>query len=150
MSANLNVWLNRSRKLWGTASIQTGEYFGGRRTILSTNSNYKFSSYFSVESSIRSTIISLPYENGDFTTSIFSIKLLGATGRKLFGNALLQYDNVSKNFRSNIRIDWIHTPGSDLFIVFNTGYNFADGLNFRESSLLNRAGVLKLTYLFSM
>ncbi|MCH7783039.1 carbohydrate binding family 9 domain-containing protein [candidate division KSB1 bacterium] len=150
VDASLNLTLNRRRKLWGTASIETGKYFGGNRTVIATNTNYKFTSHFSVESSIRSTIISLPYDNGDFTTSIFSIRLLAATGRKLFGNALIQYDNVSKNFRSNIRIDWIHTPGSDLFIVFNTGYNFNDGLNFRENSLISRAGVLKLTYLFSL
>jgi len=150
VNGTLSLNLNRRRKLWGNASFATGEYFDGNRTVISASTNYKFTSHFSVESSIRSTFISLPFDNGDFTTSIYGLRLLVAPDRKLFGNAFIQYDNVSKNFVSNIRIDWIHTPGSDLFIVFNTGYNFDDGFNFRENSLLSRAGVLKLTYLFAM
>ncbi len=49
--------------------------------------------------------------------------------------------------RANIRIDWIHTPGSDLFLVLNTGYFQGDLLNPHDERWVNRAGVIKLTYL---
>ena len=78
--------------------------------------------------------------------------ILGATSRKLFGEALVQYDNFTRNLQSNIRIDWIHTPGSDLFIVFNTSYFFPldnDELfdPNRNVILTDRAAVAKVTYL---
>jgi hypothetical protein len=56
---------------------------------------------------------------------------------------------------ANIRIDWIHTPGSDLFLVFNTSYHVAgddeDLFDPRRELLLNdRVGVVKLTYLIML
>jgi hypothetical protein len=86
-------------------------------------------------------------ENGEFTTSIYSLDVLGALSRKLFANALVQYDNVSETVQANVRIDWIHTPGSDLFLVLNTGYFRGDLMDPREERWVNRAGVVKLTYL---
>jgi hypothetical protein len=49
--------------------------------------------------------------------------------------------------QANIRIDWIHTPGSDLFLVLNTGYFTGDLPSPHDERWLNRAGVIKLTYL---
>ncbi len=78
--------------------------------------------------------------------------LLGAVSRKLFAKALVQYDNFTRDLQANIRVDWIHTPGSDLFLVFNTLYHVAgdDDLPFdprRDVVLMDRVGVAKLTYL---
>jgi hypothetical protein len=73
--------------------------------------------------------------------------VLGAASRSLFANALVQYDDVSETVQANIRIDWIHTPGSDLFIVLDTGYTVDDDLDPRVSRWQRRTGVVKLTYL---
>ena len=67
--------------------------------------------------------------------------------RTLFANVLIQYDNDSEAVQANIRFDWIHTPGSDLFLVLNTGYLTRDLMDPHEERWLNRAGVIKLTYL---
>ena len=79
-----------------------------------------------------------------------SLVLRGATSRKLFANALIQYDNFSGDLQANIRVDWIHTPGSDLFFVFNTSSNFTgeqDQFDPRSATLNDRIGVGKITYL---
>ena len=49
-----------------------------------------------------------------------SAVIQGAVSRKLFAGALVQCDNLSKELQANIRVDWIHTPGSDLFLVLDT------------------------------
>ena len=54
---------------------------------------------------------------------------------------------VSPELQANIRIDWIHTPGSDLFVVIDTGYLTGDLLDPREPRWQRRTGVVKLTYL---
>ena len=46
-----------------------------------------------------------------------SAVIQGAVSRKLFAGALVQWDNLSKELQANIRVDWIHIPGSDLFLV---------------------------------
>jgi hypothetical protein len=86
-------------------------------------------------------------ENGEFDTTILSLNVLGAVSRKLFANALVQYDSDSETIQANIRINWIHTPGSDLFLVLNTGYFQGDLMDPRDERWVNRAGVIKLTYL---
>ena len=56
-------------------------------------------------------------------------------------------DDVSNTLQSNIRIDWIHTPGSDLFLVFDTGYITGALDDPRDTRWNRRTGVVKLTYL---
>jgi len=75
------------------------------------------------------------------------LNVLGAVRLIQLENALVQWDDVSKSLQANIRIDWIHTPGSDLFVVFNTGYQTGVLLDPRDTRWLQRTGVVKLTYL---
>ncbi|GIT57220.1 MAG: hypothetical protein Ct9H300mP18_06490 [Candidatus Neomarinimicrobiota bacterium] len=42
---------------------------------------------------------------------------------KMVWKAIIQYDNFSEQLQLYCRINWIHTPGSDLFIVLNKRYN---------------------------
>ena len=58
----------------------------------------------------------------------------------------MQWDNLSKELQANIRVDWIHTPGSDLFPVFDTGYITDDTLHPRLDPWTRRTAVAKLTW----
>ncbi len=91
--------------------------------------------------------ITLPVANGDFSTTLLSLNIGAAVSRKLFANALVQWDDQSESLQANIRVNWIHTPGSDLFVVFDTGYQTGDRLDPRASRWVRRTGVLKVTYL---
>ena len=141
---------NWSRPLAGSFSANYGGFFGGTRLQIAGGPTVKFSKHLEIRLMADHNIISLPVENGDFSTTILSTNILAAVSRKLFGEALIQYDNDSKKLQANLRINWIHTPGSDLFVVFNTGYFVEDGINFRESALDRRTGVVKLTYLWTL
>ena len=71
------------------------------------------------------------------------------------GNVWVHEDAISRDLQANIRIDWIHTPGSDLFLVFNTSYHLAEGnddlFDPRRDVIMNdRVGVAKLTYLIML
>jgi hypothetical protein len=139
-----------SRKLAGRLNASYGGFFGGTRTTLSGGPTMKFSKHLEIRLTASHNIISLPVENGDFSTTILGTTILTAINRKIFAEALIQYDTDSKKLQANMRINWIHTPGSDLFVVFNTGYFFEDGIDFRESALDTRTGVVKLTYLWAL
>lgn len=141
-----------SRRLFTGGRVSTGTFFNGNRTDLNASVGFRQSQYLVLEGDIRHSIIDLPIANGEFDATTLSLSILGAVNRDLFARALIQYDNFSRDLQANIRVNWIHTPGSDLFFVFNTSYHFAsdDDILFdpRRDILLNdRVGVLKLTYL---
>ncbi len=141
-----------SRRTYGSANASTGSFFDGNRTDLGGGLGFRASRHLQLEGRVTHAMIDLPIENGEFEATAVSLSVLGALNRKLFAKALIQYDNFSRDVQANIRVDWIHTPGSDLFFVFNTSYHFADGEDVlfdpRRDVLLNdRVGVAKLTYL---
>ena len=138
---------NDSRPLSTRGGVSTGGFWGGNRTQLSVGGQWKTGPYLTVGADYTWNDVSLPVEDGDFTTRLFGATILGAVSRSLFANALVQYDDVSSMVRANVRIDWIHTPGSDLFVVFDTGYLTGDLLDPRTERWQQRTGVVKLTYL---
>lgn len=138
---------NSSRTFSGRTSLRIGEFWNGTRTDYSMSASWKTGPYLTLSPSFSRRQINIPVEDGKFSADIFSLNVLGALSRKIFANALVQWDNISEELQANIRIDWIHTPGSDLFIVLNTGYNTNDVLDPRDTRWIQNTGVVKLTYL---
>jgi uncharacterized protein DUF5916/cellulose/xylan binding protein with CBM9 domain len=143
---------DQSRRAFAGARVSMGGFFNGDRTDLSGTVGFRQSQYLTVEGNVGHSIIDLPVDNGRFDATTMSVSVLAAANRKLFAKALIQYDNFSRDVQANIRVDWIHTPGSDLFLVFNTSYHFAADQDVifdprRDFVLNDRVGVAKLTYL---
>ena len=138
---------NDSRVFSARGGFSAGGFWGGDRTELSIGGMWKTGPHLTIGGDYTWNDVSLPAEDGDFSTRIVGVTLLGAVSRSLFANALVQYDDVSNVARANVRIDWIHTPGSDLFVVFDTGYLTGDLFDPRTERWQRRTGVVKLTYL---
>jgi hypothetical protein len=140
---------NESRTFSGNVNLSLGEFFSGTRTQYGGRLTWKTGPHLTLAGVVTRNEISLPVAGGDFDTNVVSLDVLGAVSRDLFANALVQYDDQSETVQANVRIDWIHTPGSDLFIVLDTGYNVAGDFDPRATRWTRRAGVVKLTYLKS-
>jgi hypothetical protein len=139
---------NESRTFSGGISLSAGGFYHGDRTQYGGRLNWKTGPHLTLSGSIDRNIISLPIDNGDFATSIIGMDVLGAVSRALFANALVQYDTDSGTLQSNIRINWIHRPGSNFFIVLDTGYDLRDRIvDPRSTRWVRRTGVVKLTWL---
>ncbi len=141
-----------SRKFSGTVSVEAGDFYGGNRTNWSASAEYRQSKHLTLGGRLSKSEIDLSIDNGKFSATTASVDILASVSRKLFAKALIQYDNFSRDVNANIRIDWIHTPGSDLFLVFNTSYHVTGDNEMlfdpRADYLLNsRIGVAKITYL---
>ena len=115
---------NQSRGLWGDVKIEKGGYFGGDRTQYGGSVGKRFSNHLTLYGSANRNLISMPNQ-GEFTADIFGMTAEMALNRKWFGKTLIQYDNFSEQIQLYCRINWIHTPGSDLFIVLNQRYNMS-------------------------
>lgn len=85
--------------------------------------------------------VALP--GGAFTADVLSLRLAYAFSTRVAVNALIQYNGFDDEFSVNVRLNVIHRPGSDLFVVFNERRGAA-GTPWR---LTERSGVVKVTYL---
>lgn len=142
---SLSARTNQSRGIWGNFSISKGDYFGGNKTSWAGSIGKQISNHLTLYGSANQNIIFMSNQ-GEFTANVYGFTAEVALNRKWFGKALIQYDNFSEQLQLYCRINWIHTPGSDLFIVLNQRYDMAGS----KSSLVQGTQVVKLTYLFQI
>ena len=135
-----------ARRLSEQFSWEPGGFYGGDKTTYIGEILYKYRPQLQITYKFEHDKLRLPIPNGDFSTDAHSIGLFVATGRNLYSNSLIQYDNVSRQFSANIRIRWIYKPGSDLYFVYNTSHKFLDRFEPRSVADDQSAGVMKLTY----
>ena len=145
LSASMRT--NDSRTFSGALSGSIGDFWSGTRTEIGGGATWITGPHLTMGGRYAWNGVSLPVKDGDFSTHLVSLNIQGAVSRKLFANALVQWDNHSRELQANIRVDWIHTPGSDLFVVIDTGYLTGDLFDPREPRWQRRTGVVKLTYL---
>ena len=138
---------NDSRVFSASFVGATGSFWGGDRTRVAGGVSLKTGPHLTIGARVSRNEVSLPVPDGDFTTTLVALNIQGAVSRKLFAGALVQWDNLSKELQANIRVDWIHTPGSDLFLVLDTGYITDDTLDPRLDPWTRRTAVAKLTWL---
>ncbi len=136
---------NQSRGVWGNLAISKGDYFGGNKTSWNSSIGKQFSNHLTLYGSANQNIILMPNQ-GEFTANVYGFTAEVALNRKWFGKAIIQYDNFSEQLQLYCRINWIHTPGSDLFIVLNKRYN----MNNDKKELIQNTQVIKLTYLIQI
>ena len=150
-SYELGAKTNDSRTFSGFLYGSTGSFWGGDRSQVRGGVSLKTGPHLTIGGQVSRNEVSLPVPDGDFTTTLVALNVQGALSRKLFAGALVQWDNLSKELQANIRVDWIHTPGSDLFLVFDTGYITDDTLDPRFDPQFDpwtrRTAVAKLTWL---
>jgi len=149
------VRTDQGRNLFATLGFELGQFFHGDRTDVNLTLGFRQSKYLTIEATTNYSRVDLPIDNGRFNATSATLNILASASRKLFGTALIQYDSFSRNVTSNIRVDWIHTPGSDLFLIFNTSLHAPeDHENIfdpnRALIMNNMVGVAKLTYLIML
>lgn len=141
----LTMKSSQSRPMWGDLRLEKGDYFGADQAVVAGSIGKRFSNHLTLYTALNRNIINMP-EQGEFTADVYGVIAEMALNRKWFGKALIQYDNFSEQLQIYWRINWIHTPGSDLFIVLNQRYD----LSGRDNDLIQQAQVLKLTYLLQL
>lgn len=81
--------------------------------------------------------------SGEFTADVTSLRLTWALDTRITTNALIQYNGLTDEVLTNVRFNFIHRPGSDIFVVL-TEDRLRDGAVWRTE---DRGLVVKLTYL---
>jgi hypothetical protein len=141
--AEVRVFLNSSRHRVVVGELRGGwsQFFGGSHWSAEVGLSASPSPQVSMELAYQWNRVDVP--NGEFTSNLTSLRFGYAFSTKLTTNALLQYNSLDKDISANLRLNFIHRPGSDLFIVLTERRGVEDEL----WDLSNRGLVAKLTYL---
>jgi hypothetical protein len=131
----------RHRAIVGELRGSWEQFYGGTLYSLEPAISVSPSPQVSLELAHEWNYVDVP--NGDLTTHITSVRFGYAFSTKLFTNALVQYNSLDNAFSANLRLDFIHRPGSDLFIVLTEGRGVEGDL----WQLTDRGFTVKLTYL---
>ena len=140
---------DRSAPLSVSGGVTFGGFYSGTQFSPDVAVSYRFRDRFTTSVSFNHFDVEL--EEGSFTTSL--VRLTGSYSftPRIYLQANLQYNDDSEDLGSNIRLGWLDTAGTGLFIVYNDTEFLGDidRLGFR-SGPRQRQLVIKYTKLFNL
>ena len=136
-----------SRRVYGGGGAELGEYYGGSRRTLTANLNFLAQETLLFENDYTRNRISLP-NSPTYVTNTLNTRVTYSISPTLFLKAFVQYNDERKLTNLNLLLWSIYRPGSDLYIVYNQGWEIGlpgpDGPRVRGRSL-----AIKFTYWLS-
>ena len=135
----VTVFSDPSRVLSGNARVSVGDFYSGTKRSYSLGASFKLAPRFVAEGAWSFNDVELA--EGDFTTQLLTTRVAYNFSTSMFLNALVQYNNVTNQWASNIRFNFLHRPLSNIFIVYND-------LRDESGEVVDRALIAKFTYLF--
>ena len=117
------------------------DQWGGRLRLLDLGSRISLGKHLTTGVSWTVSQADLP--GGSFTANVVRLRASWAFSTRLVTQAYIQYNSLDHKWITNLRLRFIHRPGSDLYVVFNDeqGEEYAPGL------LVNRGLAIKGTWL---
>lgn len=140
---HIGWFANTSSSRWislGSNAMIT-RFYGGHLVSVGGTLNLAPSPQVSMSVGHTRNDVSVP--GGSFVADISSLRLSYSFSTRLSTNVLVQYNSLDDAFSTNVRFNFIHRPGSDLFIVFTENR----GDDRRLWTLQDRGVVMKITYL---
>jgi hypothetical protein len=139
--ASLRYTASAARPLSVELEVAGGEFFSGSRTSLTLSGSWRPSRHVALGLQAERNDIALP--GSEFTADVLGARLDLAGSRRLFLNSFVQYNTASEEVVTNLRLNLIHAPLSDLFLVFSERRDVEGG------RVLEREITLKGTKLLS-
>jgi len=138
---------SNARRLAFNGEYRFGQYYNGTRAGVTAGGRMRVSARLATTLSVSRDVIDLP-AGVTFSTTLASLRVDASFSTRMFLNAFIQYNSVTRQLASNIRYQFIHHPLSDLFLVYNDT-RFSDSGPLGMAQPPSRAVVLKLTHLLS-
>jgi hypothetical protein len=118
-----------------------GGFYDGYRRNYTVGGTLRMNEHFNV--SLSDQINDIELSSGAFVTHLVTGRVNYYFSTKVFVNALVQYNTDSNQWSSNVRLDIIHRPLSDIYLVYNERHDS------RSGALISRAVIAKMTYLLA-
>ncbi len=134
---------SRSRKDRFSLSFEGGGYYTGQKYKFSVRNTYRPSGQWGLETDYEINWLRLP--QGNATIQTISNRLVYAVNTDFFMKLFAQWNNDSQEVSANFLVSYRYRPGSDIFFVFDHGFDTQSGLEKQ-----GRAVLLKVSYLLGL
>ena len=118
-----------------------GEFYDGYRRNYTVGGTFRLNEHLNV--SLSDQINDIDLVSGSYVTHLVTSRVNVYFTTKVFVNALVQYNTDTNQWSSNVRLDIIHRPLSDIYLVYN------ERRDYRSGDLISRAVIAKMTYLLA-
>jgi hypothetical protein len=132
---------SRARPLSARASLSGGGFWNGSRYTVSGSAVWRASYRWAFDASWSHNGISLP--DGSFSTDVMGGRIRFGYNTDLFTSAFVQYNSSTDQLVTNVRVNFIHAPLSDFFLVYS------ERRDLRVAAVLDRVVTAKVTKLFA-
>ncbi len=129
------------RRFSGRAGLSTGGYFGGEKTTLNASLAWRARPRLAFDLSLDRSDITL--DGRSFSTDLIGLRARASLSTVFFASGFFQYNSAADHRVLNFRLDYIHSPLSDLFVVYTERRDSSGG------GVLERAFTVKLTRLLA-
>ena len=141
-SVRVTFSTSSNRKFAFSSGVSRDKTFGGTLTNFNAGADVAMNAHLAFGLSYSHNRVELP--NGEFNADIGRLRLSYAFSTRLFLNTLMQYNRLENTISTNFRLNYIHSPGSDIYLVINDNRGDTPGSVW---DLDNRGIILKVTYL---
>ncbi len=131
---------NGARKLSGTVGVSAGGFYDGNRTSLNISAAFRPNPHWLLEGFGQLNAIELAGDS--FNADVYGGRLKYAYNTRLFTSAFVQYVAQADELIANVRFNFIHSPLSDVFLVYT------ERRILKTDTILERTLTLKVTKLF--
>ncbi len=132
---------DRSRPFSFGAAGAYGSFYHGTKRSVRSSLRWRPNNHFSIDASAERNAVRLP--SASFNADVFRTRLRYAQSTRMFVSALVQYAAAADELSVNARLNYIHAPLSDFFLVFTERRNLSTG------QLLDRLITAKVTRLLA-
>ncbi len=122
-----------------------GGFFGGDRVAMTPGMRLRFGETFNMDLSWTRNDIDLPV--GAFETNLARWRVSYSFSPRVFVQALVQYNDRSDIWSTNLRFAWLQSANTGLFVVYNDTRGLAD---FDRTVLPDRSLIIKYNRLFDL
>ncbi|MDP2956056.1 MAG: DUF5916 domain-containing protein [Longimicrobiales bacterium] len=116
-SAALSMRTSAGRSLWANLRISSGDFYNGDRTSVSLSGQLRVDYRLSFDFSAERNELSMPGAE-DFGANVYGGRATFAASTRFFTSAFVQYNALTEEVVTNVRVNYIHAPLSDLFLVY--------------------------------
>ena len=129
----------------GDVSLTHGDFFDGDRTSIAGGVTLRPTTKWFIQGTFQRNRLKLAGES--FDANLFGTRLRYSHNTKTFFSAFVQFNQASDELVSNLRFNFIHSPLSDIFLVYQERRDLNSAPD--EDSVLDRILTLKVTKLFA-
>ena len=134
----------QSRRVYGTASVDIGGYYNGDKQTYRAEVSLIPKDTLLLENFYTRNRIVLPGA-APYITNVLSTRVSYSFSPDLFVKSFVQYNDTTRTSSLNLLFWYIYRPGSDLYIVYNQGWE-TDAPGPRDLRTRGRSLAVKVTY----